>query len=231
MKPIRASETSEGDDCGTTKVERDRIITSIRMRSPISDHLFDRFLEQEVRAVSAMYWTPLAAAVRAGEWLDEVGAETVMDLGSGAGKFCVAAALASKARFIGVEHRKRLVDAARRLARQFEVEDRVSFVHQPLERGLEAPADAYYLYNPFGENLFQRAQQLDDSVELSDRRYLKDVAATERLLEAAATGTHLITFGGFGGLVPRTYEEARVDWTFSSILRMWKKTAGHGGRP
>ena len=137
IKPRASSRAPAEDDAGSrrpTKVlERERIAASIRMGTPVSDRLFDRFMAREARSASVHYWTSLAAAVRAGEWLDEVGAHTVLDIGSGAGKFCVAAALASKVRFVGIEHRARLVTAARELARQFEVEARVAFIHGALE--------------------------------------------------------------------------------------------------
>lgn len=224
--PSAAGLADDGGNGGAAEVDSTRVAESIRMRSPVSDHLFDRFLPSEARAVSAMYWTPLSAAVLAARWFDEVGARTVLDIGSGAGKFCVAAALASKASFVGVEHRERLVDIARQLARQFHVNDRVAFVHEPFASDIAVQADAYYLYNPFGENLFERAQQLDSSVELGDPRYLRDVAFAEELLRNAASGTHLVTFGGFGGLVPRTYSQVRVEWSLSSVLRMWRKGSG-----
>jgi SAM-dependent methyltransferase len=217
--------SDDEDDRGTTRTERDRVATSIRLHTPVSDRLFDRFLPREARAVSAMYWSPLAAAVLAARWFDEVGARTVLDIGSGAGKFCVAAALASKARYVGVEHREHLVHAARGLAQHFQLGDRATFLHQPFASDIAVHADAYYLYNPFGENLFGSPQQLDASVELGDARYLRDVELAEELLRNAAIGTHLITFSGFGGLVPRTYSEVRVDWSLTSILRMWKKTS------
>lgn len=216
------------DDCSDEEqmeVESVRVAESIRMRSPVSDILFDRFLPSAARSVSAMYWTPLAAAVVAARWFDEVGARTVLDIGSGAGKFCVAAALASKASFVGVEHRANLVDVARQLARQFRIADRASFLHEPFAADIAVGADAYYLYNPFGENLFERAEQLDASVELGDPRYLRDVAFAEDLLKRAAVGTHLVTYSGFGGLVPRTYAQVRVEWSLPSVLKMWKKTS------
>ncbi|MBL8741592.1 MAG: hypothetical protein JNK04_10875 [Myxococcales bacterium] len=120
---------------------------------------------------------------------------------------------------------------ARELAMELGVSERVSFLHRQFGADLTANADAYYLYNPFGENLFQQCHQLDFSVELSERRYSQDVGFVERLLQDAAVGTYLVTFSGFGGLVPRTYEEVRVDWTLPSILRMWKKTSPGSGSP
>ena len=119
-----------------------------------SDRSFDRFLPHSLRLVSGRYWTPLIVARRVADWLDEVGVKTVVDIGSGAGKFCVATALAGRCTFTGIEQRGRLVHAARDLATQFGVEDRVCFIEGTLRRDSLPDADAYYLYNTFGENLF-----------------------------------------------------------------------------
>lgn len=50
------------------------------------DRSFDRFLPEALRLVSPAYWTPLAVAKRAADWLEDLGIRTVVDLGSGAGK-------------------------------------------------------------------------------------------------------------------------------------------------
>ena len=190
-----------------------------------TERVFDQFLPHELRVVSGQYWTPLFVAVRAAAWLDEFQVRTVLDIGSGAGKFCVAAALAGKARLIGVEHRARLIAAARDLARVFEVEERVTFICGAFGETLVPDADAYYLYNSFGENLFGREDHLDGDVELGDERYQRDVAAVEHLLRAARVGTFLLTYNGFGGQVPVSYEEVRFDCDMPSLLRMWRKTS------
>lgn len=67
-----------------------------------SDRSFDRYLPSDLQALSNSYWTPLVTARRAAQWLDEVGVGTVIDIGSGAGKFCVATALASSCSFVGI---------------------------------------------------------------------------------------------------------------------------------
>jgi hypothetical protein len=93
-----------------------------------NDRSFDRFLPEPLRLVSPQYWTPLAVAKRAAEWLDDLGIRTVVDVGSGAGKFCVAGALFGKCRFIGLERYSSLVASARVLVDLFDLNDRVSLV-------------------------------------------------------------------------------------------------------
>jgi len=201
------------------------VAKALRKRTSPHDRVFDRFLPQEERIVSRQYWTPLSVAVRAAEWLDELDIRTLVDIGSGAGKFCVAAALAGEVRFLGVEQRPRLVSVARELARVFDVDDRVKFMPGMFGVGEVPPADAYYLYNPFGENLFGPEQQLDAEVELSDERYRRDIDAVERMLAEAELGTCLLTYNGFGGEIPSSYTEVRVDHDLPNILRMWRKTS------
>jgi len=200
-----------------------RIAQALRMKRFVSDGTFDRFMGDECRPVSAEYWTPLAAARRTAEWLDQLQIHTVLDIGSGAGKFCVVAALACRARFTGIEQRTRLVAAARDLAQLFEVHDRVTFVRGTFGDSAPMVADAYYLFNPFEENLFEPDDRLDGDVELGKARFARDIAATEQLLSDARVGTYLITYNGFGGRVPTCYRELRVDRNLPNVLRLWRK--------
>lgn len=188
-----------------------------------SDRAFDRLLPRALRVVSGQYWTPVVAAVRAAEWFEQLNIGTVVDIGSGAGKFCVVAALAGHARFTGLEQRPRLVSAARNLAHALELNERVTFVHGTLGESHVPEADAYYLYNPFGENLFGPDDHLDQEVELGYARYLRDIAFVEQLLRDAPIGTHLLTYNGFGGQVPATYHEVFVDRALPNVLRLWRK--------
>jgi hypothetical protein len=148
----------------------------------------------------------------------------VADIGSGAGKFCVAAALSGRCHYTGLEQRPHLVAAARTLAQFFKVDDRVSFVEGNLSDVPAPSADAYYLFNPFGENLFTKDECLDDSVELSSERFSRDIAAVEDLLARAPIGTCVLTYNGFGGRVPIGYDEIRVARDLPNLLRMWRKT-------
>lgn len=207
----------------------ERIASALRMGRCPSDRLFDRFLPEELRRVSGRYWTPLVVAARAARWFEELGVRTVVDIGSGAGKFCVAAALAGHAHYFGIEQRPRLVAAAQELARIYAVDERVRFAQAAFGVTATPRADAYYLYNPFGENLFGPPDHLDEEVELGDDRYRRDTAAMLRLLRDAPEGTFVLTYNGFGGRVPPSYREVRVDRAMPNVLRMWQKELGGSG--
>lgn len=189
-----------------------------------ADRGFDRFLPERLRVVSPLYWSPLAVAQRSAEWFTDAGVHSVVDIGSGAGKFCVAGALFGQCRFTGLEQRPFLVRSARALARLFDVNDRVRFVDGALGTVPAPIADAYYFFNPFGDYSFGFGHLADMNGECSDARRTHDVAAAEQLLRRAAVGTWVLTFNGFGGRMPGGYDLVRVDWELPGALRLWRKT-------
>jgi predicted RNA methylase len=201
-----------------------RVANALRVGRCPGDRAFDQFLPSHLRLASSQHWTPLVVALKVAQWLDDLAVKTVVDIGSGAGKFCVAAALACHCDFTGIEQRPRLVEAARGLARIFDVEDRVRFVQGTLGQCSLPEADAYYLYNPFGENLFGPDEHLGNDVELSDERYERDVTFMETFLERARVGTYIIKYNGFGGRMPPAYDEVRADRQMRNMLRVWQKT-------
>jgi SAM-dependent methyltransferase len=200
-----------------------RIAEALQLRRDPGDWEFDRFMPASLAVISERFWTPLAVATRVAAWFDDFDIQTVVDIGSGAGKFCIATALAGGCTFVGIEQRPRLVRAARHLARLFRVDDRVHFLHGAF--GDEAPpfAEAYYMYNPFGENLFPLAEHLDEDVELGGDRYSRDVTTVEVFLARARVGTFVVTYNEFGGAAPRSYEELRVANDLPNVLRLLRK--------
>ncbi len=188
-----------------------------------ADAVFDRFLPDPLRVVSPQYWSPLAVVKQASEWFDDLGIREVADIGSGAGKFCVAGALFGQYRFVGLERCPVLVASARALARMFDVTGRVRFVRGALGEVPAPVAEAYYLFNPFGEYDFGSSDQASVDAAASLGRYLRDVAFAEQLLQRASPGTLVLTYNGFGGRIPQDYQLVRATFALSGGLRLWRK--------
>lgn len=201
-----------------------RVAAWLRSGGCPPDWAFDSFLPEDLQRVSGDFWTPLAVAVQVARWLEEFGARRVIDIGAGPGKFCIAAALASSGEFIGLEHRPRFVGIARSLARHFGVTRRVRFVRGSLRDTRLPDVDAYYLYNPFGENLYGPDNSLPNDVELSTERYVLDIMAAQQLFHRAKVGTLVLTYNGFGGPMPEDYEQLRVDSELPCALSLWRKS-------
>jgi hypothetical protein len=187
------------------------------------DATFDRFLPFEYRLASRYFWSPLQAIACAAKWLDELRIDTVVDIGSGVGKFCIGAALASRSSFIGIEHRRELVNVARGVARVFDLGARVRFVEGTFGEVTVPTASCYYFFNPFGESAFRPVDRLDDEVEVSQARSLRDIYLAEQLLAAAPPGTFVMTYNGFGGTLPDSYELVRSESDLRCALRLARK--------
>jgi hypothetical protein len=187
------------------------------------DAAFDQFIPEAIRAASNHHWTPLAVALRAAEWFGEYRVRTVVDIGSGAGKFCVAAALAGHCHFTGLEQRERLVTGARLLTRTFNVESRVHFIHGVLGFTRLPVADAYYLYNPFLENRMQREDRIDDDVELGLERRARDLLILREFLSSVRAGTYVMTYNGIDAKLPASYRLVCTDRELPNVLCLWRK--------
>jgi SAM-dependent methyltransferase len=157
------------------------------------DCQFDRLIPNELRHLSSSHWTPVQVAVRAASLLCSTHCTRVLDVGSGVGKLCTIGALSAFGIWVGVEQHAALVKAATELARILGVSERTRFVEADVFSIDWNQYDALYLYNPFdvpGPMPLQAVQ----------------VAQVQRRLAALPGGTRVVTFNGFGGAMPPTFE-------------------------
>jgi hypothetical protein len=212
-------------DSRSERSDTARVIEALGTGVCPPDSAFDQFLAEPMRRLSAHHWTPLVVAARAAQWFDECNVRTVVDIRSGPGKFCVAAAIASRCHFTGLEHRGPLVACARVLARAFGVEDRTYFIHGALGEVRLPTVDAYYLFNPFEENVMGATERIDERVALSPERSRRDLEFVHSLLTRAPAGTYVLTYNGFGARLPPSYSKIRVDRELPNTLCLWRKAA------
>jgi len=55
---------------------------------------------------------------------------------------------------------------------------------------------------------------------------MADVLAAEQLLGRARVGTRVVTYHGFGGVMPDSYRLALRERCYSGLLELWVKTGG-----
>jgi SAM-dependent methyltransferase len=187
------------------------------------DAAFDRLYSAPIRARSAQFWTPVAVALRAAQLFARQNVVKVLDVGSGVGKFCLSAAcVCPNIEFTGIEQRPYLVDAARVAGVRLGV-DNAQFFTGDATTASWFGFEGLYLYNPFAENLYSDHDPLDHTVELSQRRLFADIQRVLAALVAAPVGMCLVTYNGFGGPVPATYDLAHAERTGIDWLRLWVK--------
>ena len=71
----------------------------------LTDEEFDLIFPLEIRRKSATHFTPIKIAKAAAQFLATEPNIRILDVGSGAGKFCFVGALTTNAHFTGVEQR------------------------------------------------------------------------------------------------------------------------------
>jgi SAM-dependent methyltransferase len=174
----------------------------------VADELFDRIYAPPLARISRLHWTPVAVAKRAAQLLGCDAGQTVLDVGGGAGKFCIVGALTSQARFVGVETRDYLVQVGRAIIQGHGV-DRVELVHADVLQVDWSGFDGIYLFNPFCEAPPQ---------ELAVRR-------AERRLWQARSGTRVVTYHGFGGTMPSGYRLLAREPAGTNQLELWQRAA------
>jgi hypothetical protein len=185
----------------------------------VGDDDFDAIYPQDVAALSPVHWTPVDVAVRAAHLLAPRPDVRVLDLGAGPGKLCIIGALTTGASFVGIEQRVRLVHIAVRAASALAAR-RAQFVHANILEIDWQPYDAYYLYNPFVE---QMLGGIDDRVRLERTLYGYYIQEVRSRLRRARTGARVVTYHGFGGELPPGFVLRRRERAGSDELELWIK--------
>lgn len=195
----------------------------------LDDAFFDRIYPEWAASLSRIHWTPIPVIRRATELLVAGRPEArVLDVGSGAGKFCLAGSILCSARFTGIEHRPRLHELSRRLVAHYRI-PRVRFVLGELCELDWRDFDAVYLYNPFQEYKTPH-QRIDSEIELRRGDFDRYVSAVQERLRQMPAGARVVTYHGFGGAMPRGYRRLAGEFCFRGPLECWEKRDGEEPR-
>jgi len=185
---------------------------------------FDLIYSAGIRELSPIFWTPVDVAAEAAKLLVTRAGTRVLDVGCGPGKFCLVGAQVTEGRFTGVEQRSALVEAATKAAADLQLSGTVDFLCANILDVEFENYDAFYLFNPFEENMFD-GHKIDAVVPLSIelfKRYTSHVAAR---LGVRPLGTRVVTYMGYADEIPACYTCESV--LFNDDLKLWIKTREH----
>ncbi len=188
----------------------------------VTDEEFDALLDEKPRARSGRYWSCVRAARVASKLLTQAGAQNVLDVGAGVGKFCTIASLTSSRRVWGLERRGALVYDARRLAQRLGAE---VVMHEGTLADIDPSRfDGFYFFNPFGEYVADDAGRYDSEFPRSFDAYIRDARTVERWLLDAPVGTAMVTYNGLGGRIPACFKVQHTTLVRDDVMRLWVKT-------
>lgn len=185
-----------------------------------SDAAFDTLYSLRVQQLSSIHWTPIEVAKKAAAHLTGGTGKNILDIGSGAGKFCIIAAHNFPDHFFyGVEQRRALIDEAI-IAQNATNTLNAKFIHANFNELNMEPFDHFYFYNSFSENLFHY-KPIDNLVQSSAAIYEEYLSQFYHLLESKPPGTRLATFHCPDGYVPPDYK--RIRHSTGETLSLWIK--------
>lgn len=185
-----------------------------------NDQSFNQLYSSEVQNTATKHWTPLDVARLAAEFLAAEKDVHVLDIGSGVGKFCLAAArLKPHAMFYGVEQRKNLVEYAEQCNNKLGLPN-ACFIHGNFTQIDFRQFDHFYFYNAFYENL-EGTDKIDDTLEYSLSLFNYYNRYLYKQLEQKRKGTRIATFHSLEGEIPPSYYTVKT--YFSGLLKCWIK--------
>jgi len=172
--------------------------------------------------LAKLHFTPVDVARSAARFLVDKPGTRVLDVGAGAGKFCIIGALCTSGHFTGVEQRAYLSRISELHARHLGVHS-AHFIHANVADVDFSDFDAFYVFNPFSEN-FLLDDPLDNTVELDRGLYARYSEYVHHHLNQMPPGTRLATYHSFGHEVPSGYGVVKSG--FEGKLKLWEMAGG-----
>jgi SAM-dependent methyltransferase len=189
----------------------------------VEDEKFDLVYPPKIRKLSSIFWTPVRIAAEAAKLLVVTPDARVLDVGCGAGKFCLIGASLTDGHFTGVEQRGELVEVARAAATQLQLTG-VEFRHANIVDVAFDEFEAFYIFNPFEENMLV-GHKIDSAVPLSPELFKAYTGHVADQLSARPLGTRVVTYMGYAEEIPECYTcESAL---FGDDLKLWVKTREH----
>ena len=185
-----------------------------------SDNQFHQLYQENILHLASIHWTPIQVAKKAAEFLSVGKSPKILDIGSGAGKFCLAAAYYQpKAFFYGIEQRKELVKAANTALEILQLPN-VSFINENIVAIDLKAYDHFYFFNSFYENLDDYFK-IDNEILYSAELYSTYQSYVYKQLEKKSAGTRIVTFHSTEDEIPEQYHEVSV--SDDNLLKFWIK--------
>ncbi len=185
-----------------------------------SDSQFNQLYPAPMQLLAKRHFTPLVVAKKVAEFLAAETDVRILDIGSGVGKFCLAAAhYQPKAFYYGIEQRKNLSHHAEAAKKILDYKN-VFFLNGNFTQVDFEHYDHFYLYYSFYENL-TATDKIDDSIDYSPELFKYYNRYLLKHLEQKPPGTKLATYHCLEDEMPPGYQ--LVGDEMDSCLKLWIK--------
>ena len=185
-----------------------------------SDPLFNQLYPSSIQLLAQRHWTPLTVSKKAAVFLGAESNVKILDIGSGVGKFCLAAAhYKPKALFYGIEQRKNLSNYAETAKEALQVKN-VSFMNGNFTQIDFRNYDHFYFYNSFYENI-NGTSKIDNSIDYSYELFNYYNRYLFKQLEQKPSGTRIASFHSLEDEMPQGYHIVGTE--MNDLLKFWIK--------
>ncbi len=185
-----------------------------------SDAELNRLYPAAMQQLAKQHWTDLAVAKRAANFLAAEPGVRILDIGSGVGKFCLAAAhFKPFAFYYGVEQRRNLAAVADAVKETIGLTN-VTFIAGNFTQLDFRQYDHFYFYNSFYENL-SGTSKIDNSIDYSAELYYYYNRYLYKQLEQKPAGTRLATYHSLEDEIPPCYHVVKTE--MNDLLKFWIK--------
>lgn len=185
----------------------------------VDDNTFNELYPDHIQALSSRHWTPVAIAKMAAEYLAEEAGKKVLDIGSGAGKFCLVGAASTKGMFYGVEQRSSLTKMSKKIADRYKIAN-VEFIHSNINEISFLDYDAFYFFNSFFENI-DTTCSIDNKIVREKELYDIYSNYVKEQLDRTPVGTRLVTYWSKWDEIPSSFDLEGT--ACNGLLNFWKK--------
>ncbi len=192
----------------------------LSLNIPIKDKDFDMIYPAHLRKLSKRHFTRVEIAIKAARFLGTDSKQKVLDIGSGAGKFCFVAGSYSNTQYTGVDYRKHFIELSSKLAEKHRFKN-VRFIHRNITEVDFSQYNGFYFYNSFQEQI-DNTCIIDESVEVNEENYSKFSAYLKKEWTKMPVGTRIVTYHTYLDQIPDCY--TLVEMHFEGLLKCWEKT-------
>lgn len=204
------------------QVQVHETIHRLKSGAVVSDDAFDQIYPKSIQKLSRTHWTPVSVAELAARWLIRSPKDSVVDIGSGVGKFCLLGALTTEGAYVGIELDPSLANLSRNLAKIYQI-PRVKFVCQDIDTFDWTPFQGAYLYNPFSQRIKVSPKKVGaEGVDFD--QFTQYVSIINAKLLSQPAGFRVATYCGFGGERPPSYDLIAVERFGPGYLEVWEKS-------
>jgi SAM-dependent methyltransferase len=184
------------------------------------DREFHQLYPPTIQKRALRHWTPLQVSRCAAQFLVTAPGSRILDIGSGVGKFCLAAAYYQPGgMFFGIEQRKDLHEIALGIKSELQLEN-AFFMHGNFTQLDLADYDHFYFFNSFYENL-DGSEKIDATIQYSSSLYYYYNRYLYKQLEQLPPGTRIATYHSLEDEIPPCYYVVKTH--YDNLLKFWIK--------